>query len=47
MRTYQLQINDTPLGKSILMLLKSAKEVVTLSPVRTKKAEKHSPLRQT
>jgi hypothetical protein len=48
MATYQLQINDkTPLGKSILSLLKSADEVVTLLPVRKKTEEKeetHSPL---
>ncbi|MDR1631496.1 MAG: hypothetical protein LBR97_01185 [Dysgonamonadaceae bacterium] len=46
MSTYQLQINDKiPLGKSILSLLKSATDVVTLLPVRKKaEEEKHSPL---
>ncbi|MDR0733590.1 MAG: hypothetical protein LBF08_05985 [Dysgonamonadaceae bacterium] len=48
MVTYQLQINEKmPLGKSIIDLLKSATDVVTLLPVREKtkeKEEKHSPL---
>jgi hypothetical protein len=48
MTTYQLQINDQmPLGKSILALLTSATDVVTLLPAREKTAEAeetHSPL---
>jgi hypothetical protein len=46
--TYQVQIDSSiPLGKSILSLLKSANEAVTLVPVRSKTARKeetHSPL---
>jgi hypothetical protein len=46
--TYQIQIDSSvPLGKSILALLKSAGDAVTLKAVRTKsvaKAEEHSPL---
>jgi hypothetical protein len=46
--TYQIQIDSSvPLGKSILALLKSAGDAVTLKAVRTKsvaKTEEHSPL---
>ncbi|MDR2138496.1 MAG: hypothetical protein LBP50_02970 [Tannerella sp.] len=45
MVTYQLQINDSiPLGKSILSLLKSVPDAVTLIPIREEKKETHSPL---
>jgi len=44
MTTYQLQVDEgLPLGKSIVALLKSASDAVTLKRVR-KKAEQHSPL---
>ncbi|MDR2627738.1 MAG: hypothetical protein LBC40_06865 [Dysgonamonadaceae bacterium] len=44
MVTYQLEIDETlPIGKSILSLLKSAKEAVSLKKVKTKE-ETHSPL---
>jgi hypothetical protein len=39
--------SSSPMGKSILSLLKSAKETVTITPLRTKEtadAEQHSPL---
>jgi len=47
MTTYQLQVNETlPLGRSIVKLLKSANDAVTLTPIRKKTAvkEEHSPL---